>query len=149
MKVLYIETSAILAWLFSEPNSHEVREQMDQADIVATSTLSLLETERVIFRAVNQDLLEPDDGQRLRELFKETSSGWVLMEITREIREGASQPFPVEPVRSLDAIHLATALEFNKIYPGLKVLSFDKRINDNIPSLGLAYSIESQSALSS
>ena len=66
------------------------------------------------------------------------------MEITKEIREGASQPFPVEPVRSLDAIHLSTALEFLKIYPEMKVLSFDKRINDNIPSLGLVYSIESQ-----
>jgi predicted nucleic acid-binding protein len=149
MKVLYIETSAILAWLFSEPNSHEVREQMDQADIVATSTLSLLETERVILRAINQNLLDSENGQRLRELFTETSSGWALMEITKEIREGASQPFPVEPVRSLDAIHLSTALEFLKIYPEMKVLSFDRRINDNIPSLGLAYSIESQAALSS
>ena len=69
MKVLYIETSAILAWLFSEPNSHKVREQMDQADIVVTSTLSLLETERVILRAINQNLLDSDNGQRLRELF--------------------------------------------------------------------------------
>lgn len=149
MKVLYIETSAILAWLFSEPNSHEVREQMDQADIVATSTLSLLETERVILRAINQNLLDSDNGQRLRELFTETSSGWTLMEITKEIREGASQPFPVEPVRSLDAIHLSTALEFLKIYPEMKVLSFDRRINDNIPSLGMAYSIESQAVHSS
>jgi predicted nucleic acid-binding protein len=146
MRVLYIETSAILAWLFSEPNSHKVREQMDQSDIVVTSTLSLLETERAILRAINQNLLDSDDGQRLRELFTETHSSWALMEITREIREGASQPFPVEPVRSLDAIHLSTALEFLKIYPGIKILSFDKRINDNIPPLGLGYSIESQTA---
>jgi uncharacterized protein with PIN domain len=74
MKVLYIETSAILAWLFSEPDSHKVREQMDQSDIVVTSVLSLLETERVIFRAINQNLLDSDNGQRLRELFTETSS---------------------------------------------------------------------------
>jgi uncharacterized protein with PIN domain len=53
MKVLYIETSAILAWLFSEPNAHKVLEQMDQSDIVVTSALSLLETERVILRAIN------------------------------------------------------------------------------------------------
>ena len=148
MKVLYIETSAILAWLFSEPNSHEVREQMDQADIVVTSALSLLETARVISRAVNQGLLDADNGQSLRELFKETFFSWALMEITKEIREGASQPFPVEPVRSLDVIHLSTALEFLKIYPELKVLSFDKRINDNIPSLGLVYSVESQATIS-
>jgi hypothetical protein len=81
-------------------------------------------------------------------LFTETSASWALMEITKEIREGASQPFPVEPVRSLDAIHLATALEFHKIYPGMKILSFDRRINDNIPSPGLVYSIESQAAQS-
>jgi uncharacterized protein with PIN domain len=88
MKVLYIETSAILAWLFSEPNSHTVREQMDQADIVVTSALSILETERAILRAVNQDLLDADNGQKLRELFTETYSSWARMEITKEIREG-------------------------------------------------------------
>ncbi len=79
----------------------------------------------------------------LRDLFTETTTSWALIEITKEIREGASQTFPVEPVRSLDAIHLTTALEFLKIYPEMKVLSFDKRINDNLPQLGLAYSIES------
>ncbi len=146
MKSLYIETSAILAWLFSEPNSLLAREQMDQSDLVVTSTLSLLETERVIVRAISQKLMDSDEGRRLRELFLDTSTSWARMELTREIREGASQAFPVEPVRSLDAIHLSTALEFLKIYPEMKMLSFDKRINDNIPLLGLVYSIESQAA---
>ncbi len=35
-------------------------------------------------------------------------------------------------------------MEVLKIYPEMKVLSFDKRINDNIPQLGLSFSIESQ-----
>ncbi len=62
MKVLYIETSAILAWLFSEPNSHIAREQMDQSDLLVTSALSLLETERVLLRAASQNLLDSDEG---------------------------------------------------------------------------------------
>ncbi|MCP4626980.1 MAG: type II toxin-antitoxin system VapC family toxin [bacterium] len=144
MKVLYIETSAILAWLFSEPNSQIALEQIDQSDLIVSSTLSLLETERVILRAINQNLLDSDEGRKLRDLFTETTTSWALIEITKEIREGASQSFPVEPVRSLDAIHLSTALEFLRIYPEMNVLSFDKRINDNIPLLGLSFSIESQ-----
>ena len=43
----------------------------------------------------------------------------------------------VEPVRSLDAIHLATALEFTKVVATLGVLSFDTRITDNLDPLGL------------
>ncbi len=59
------------------------------------------------------------------------------MEITAEVRNRASMNFPIEPVRSLDAIHLATALEFMQAYNEMKVISFDKRIIDNLEPLGL------------
>ncbi len=59
------------------------------------------------------------------------------MSIDEAVVERASEPFPVEPVRSLDAIHLATALEYKKLYPGLEITSQEKRINDNLEPLGL------------
>ncbi len=45
--------------------------------------------------------------------------------------ERSRQPFPVEPVRSLDAIHLSSALEARRALPGLHVLSLDDRVRQN------------------
>ena len=39
--------------------------------------------------------------------------------------------------RTLDAIHLATALAFTEAFPELGVVSLDRRILDNAESLGL------------
>ena len=54
------------------------------------------------------------------------------------MRLRAGQAFPVEPVRTLDALHLASALEFLVLFPDLKVLSLDDRVLANLPQLGLA-----------
>ena len=44
----------------------------------------------------------------------------------------------LDTVRTLDAIHLATALHFARAFPALPVLTFDERILANLEPLGLA-----------
>ena len=46
------------------------------------------------------------------------------------------QAFPREPVRSLDAIHLSTALVARNLVTELWILSLDERIRDNAAALG-------------
>jgi hypothetical protein len=60
-----------------------------------------------------------------------------VLEITPSICVRAGEPFPVEPVRTLDAIHLATALHFGSAFPSLSVLTFAERILVNLEPLGL------------
>jgi hypothetical protein len=50
---------------------------------------------------------------------------------------GATMDFPIEPVRSLDAIHLSTALEYKKLYPELKMLTTGTRQKQNTALLDL------------
>jgi hypothetical protein len=50
---------------------------------------------------------------------------------------GATMDFPVEPVRTLDAMHLSTALEYKKLYPELKMLTTDARLKQNTKLLDL------------
>jgi hypothetical protein len=45
--------------------------------------------------------------------------------------------FSLEPVRSLDAIHLSTALEYKKLFPELKMLTTDTRLKQNTALLDL------------
>ena len=137
MSALYLETSAVLNWLLGQARANEVRESVDAAEVVVTSALTFAETERALVRAESEELLRAADGQRLRGLLQRASAGWMRMMISDEILARAGRPFPVEPVRTLDAIHLATALAFAKAFADLQLLSMDRRLADNARALGL------------
>ncbi len=137
MTSVYVESSSLLAWLFGEPSASQVIAVMDSAESIATSVLSLVEVQRALHRAEYQRILTPAQAERLRGMLGRSKSGWILMEISEEVRSRAARAFPVEPVRTLDAVHLATALLFIRVFPDLKLLSFDERILKNARSLGI------------
>ena len=135
MTVLYLETSALLSWLFDEPHAQSVIDAVNGADLIVTSELIRIETSRAIKRVHREGLLTQKECRTLQDLFGEIAEGWFRMTIDESIIAAASEEFPVEPVRSLDAIHLATALECKKLYPDLKMLTFDERILQNKAAL--------------
>ena len=137
MNTLYAETSAVLAWLFGEPGSSEAMKRIDEADTVATSALTLLEIERALIRAEKQNLLRAGECQKLRGMLARACRSWILMEVSEEVRAGAGRVFPVEPVRTIDALHLSTALLLMRAFPDLRMLTFDQRIAANSRALGM------------
>ena len=137
MKSLYVETSAVLTWLLGQTHADDVRARVDAAEVVVTSSLTFAEAERAVVRAEGERFLRAADGQRLRGLLQRASSGWMRMTVSEEILARAGRPFPVEPVRTLDAIHLATALAFTRAFSDLELLSFDRRLLDNARALGI------------
>jgi uncharacterized protein with PIN domain len=137
VKVVYAETSAVLGWLLGEESPARLAAVLDSAEKVVTSVLTLLEASRGILRAATEGRASAADASRLRGLLARAASSWDLMEITEDIRTRAAEAFPVEPVRTLDAVHLATMLDFLRIFPEMSVLSFDARILANLEPLGL------------
>ena len=137
MKTVYFETSALLAWLLGESRSAEVKKRIDGAEIVATSVLTMIEAERALVRAETGKLLNAGDAEKLRGLLARSKTGWILMEISEDVRARASRFFPAEPLRTLDAIHLATALVFMRVFPALELFSYDQRILKNARALGI------------
>lgn len=137
MKVVYAETSAVLGWLLGEESLPQPAAVIDSAERVVRSVLTLLEASRGILRAANESRLAPADASRLRGFLARAASGWDLMEITADIRARAAEALPAEPVRTLDAIHLATMLDLVRVFPDLSVLSSDARILANLEPLGL------------
>ncbi len=137
MSSLYVETSAVLTWLLGETRADEVRVTVDSAEVVVTSSLTFTETERAVVRAESERLIRAADGQRLRGLLRRASSGWMRMTVSEDVLARAGRPFPVEPVRTLDAIHLATALAFTRAFSDLRLLSFDRRLLENARALGI------------
>jgi predicted nucleic acid-binding protein len=63
--------------------------------------------------------------------------GWNVAPVGDEVLHRASERFPNEPVRTLDAIHLATALLLRSRLPRLALLSLDRRVRVTAGLLGL------------
>jgi predicted nucleic acid-binding protein len=138
MKALYVESSAVLRWLLAEPAAEVVMKQIEAHKHVVSSALTIVETERALLRFEHQGSIKPAQRAKLAAVFRRAANAWSLREITTGIRERAGKPFPVEPVRSRDALHLATVLEFLDVYDELAVLSYDQRILANLAALGLS-----------
>ena len=125
---VYAESSALLAWLLDEAAAAEIRRLLAAADIIVASDLTLIECDRVLLRATALgELTEAEVADRKAHLIR-AASHWHVLHIGPEIVDRARQPFPGEPIRTLDAIHLASALAARTAIVGLKLLSLDDRV---------------------
>ena len=137
---LYAETSAVLAWLLDEERAGRAGlawSQLVAADAVLSSDLTLVECDRTLRRAVATGRISADESLRLHAIVDRASAFWTLHGMDAEVVERSRRSFPCEPIRSLDALHLATALVVRNLAPDVQVLSFDDRIRDNATALGL------------
>lgn len=133
---LYAESSAILAWLLGEEAGARVRQALEAADAIIALDLTLIECERVISRAAALGELTEADAADRRAHLTVAASHWHLLRIGAEVVERAKQPFPNEPIRTLDAIHLASALTARAALAGLELLTLDDRIRTAGARLG-------------
>lgn len=137
MSALYVETSALLHWLFGQSQAKVAQDAINGADHVATSVLTFIETERALIRAEHLNKLKPNSILKLRKIIRKLKSSWVVLSLSESVQRQASQAFAVEPIRTLDALHLASAIALLAAYPDLKILSFDVRVRANASALRL------------
>jgi uncharacterized protein with PIN domain len=133
---VYAETSAVLRWLFNEPQGEEILETLRASPKVVCSRLTLVESHRAIRRAVALEDLVETDAAEVRATLAQAAARWAVLEISFDVASRAEQAFPVEPVRTLDAVHLASALLLRQAIPDLVVVSTDIRIRGNASQLG-------------
>jgi predicted nucleic acid-binding protein len=134
---LYAESSAVLAWLLGEPTGAQARATLEAADLVIASDLTLIECDRVLIRlAAFKHVSEAEIADRRARLL-EASTHWDVLRLSPEIVDRARRPFPVEPVRTLDALHLASALVAKASVSGLEMLSLDDRVRGAARALGI------------
>ncbi len=133
---VYVETSAVLRWLFAEAEADEVRSLLAGASKVVTSRLTLIESRRVVHRAEREGRLTGAQAADILSVFAQASSTWAILEISEDVARRAEEAFPAEPVRSLDAIHLASALFLRQSFPDLVVATVDSRVRANSEQLG-------------
>ena len=133
---LYAESSAVLRWLFNDDHGDEVFGLLRAADKVTCSRLTVIECRRVIHRAVATARLSEKDAAELRGVLAQAAARWAILEVTVDVARRAEERFPAEPLRTLDALHLASAILLGESAAGLTVLSTDDRIRSNATQLG-------------
>lgn len=138
MTSLYADSSAVLRWLLGTPDADALGAALAGAQMVVTSALTSAEVGRTLRRLVATAVLEPGAGDRAWERYSAAAAHWHLYAVTDGVLARAAQPFPREPLRTLDAIHLATAALFALEVIPPTVLSVDQPVRDNAQALGLA-----------
>jgi predicted nucleic acid-binding protein len=133
---IYAESSAVLAWLLGEEAGRRVREVLRRAELVMASDLTVLECDRVLIRAVTLGELDEASAADRRAHLNAEAAHWHLWRISLDIVDRARRPFPAEPLPTLDAIHLASALAARSAVPGVELLSLDDRIRGAALQLG-------------
>jgi predicted nucleic acid-binding protein len=135
--IVYAESSAILAWLLGEPSAAGVRRILAGAERVVASSLTAIECARGLARARAARRLTPGHELAALRLLDIAEAGWDVHDLSERVLGRARARFPAEPVRTLDALHLATAALFHEVLGRVTLLSFDERIRANAEGLGL------------
>ena len=134
---LYVESSAPLAWLLEQEHGARVADALATAELAIASDLTLIECDRVLIRAVVLGEVHEADAVDRQARLNAVEARWTLLALDEEIIDRARRPFPAEPVRTLDAIHLASALAVRKAVPDLAILTLDQRIRKAANRLGI------------
>ena len=135
--IVYAESSAVLAWLLGEDQGPRVRQILADASLVLASDLTLVECDRVLIRAAALGELTEGDAATRRAHLTTAAAHWHLLRVGSEVVDRARQPFPGEPIRTLDALHLASALVARAAVPDVEVLTLDDRIRAAATRIGL------------
>lgn len=118
--IAYLESSAALALYVEEPTSAEVRSLIRRVDTLGTSMLTQLEVMRNLHRLLDNEQLALAVDQ-----FLEDMQSMVVASVSDEVVDAAVTIALATGVKSLDALHLSSALILGGI--GAEFLTFDRR----------------------
>lgn len=130
----YVETSLLLAALLEGDSS--ARRALRQPGTLVTSALTFAEARRAIVRARRTQRLTPEQERAALGAVSRFRRRCAVMPITDDVLARVGKPFPVEPVRTLDAIHLCTAALLADDPQLLTILTRDSRITANATVIG-------------
>ena len=133
---VYAESSAILAWLMGEVGGDEIRYRLQSAELVLTSDLALIECDRVLHRGQERGVFSLSRVAQTRDSLNQVAEHWTIFTIDQQVVDRARRPFPREPLRTPDAVHLATALIARSLVTELSMVALAKPIRRNAVSLG-------------
>ena len=135
----YFDTSALVKRYVDEPGRRQVQQLLRRHDCV-TSAILPVELRSALRRRVAERTL---DSSRVSEILKRVAGDrayWTVIEVSTEVLSGAEALVSVHALRTLDAIHVASAQLFaaRLSISDLIFVSADKRQTEVANAIGLA-----------
>lgn len=126
--ILYLDTSAVLRAILESGITPEIERRIAEAEVLITSRLSLVEASRALVRLrVTGQCSE----RALADAARELDALWSrceIWELTPAVCELAQTVVPHQPLRTLDALHLATWLLARRRLGEVSLLTADQRL---------------------
>jgi predicted nucleic acid-binding protein len=134
--VRYIESSALVAALLEhDPDALKAVRTRGRK---VTSALTIAEAARAIVRARAAARLTVDEERAAVRALRRFERRCYLVGVTDTVLARVRRPFPVEPIRTLDAVHLATAELLGEPPSLIVVVTRHVRVRENAKALGYA-----------
>jgi predicted nucleic acid-binding protein len=101
-----------------------------------TSALTLAEAGRAIIRARATARLTAAEEQAAVRALRTFERRCFILDVDRAVLARVRRPFPIEPIRTLDALHLATIELLGEAPQLVTIVTRDVRVRDNARALG-------------
>ena len=135
-RVTYLESSALVRALLDHDAG--VASALDGPGRHVTSAVTFAEAQRALVRARVAGRINVKAEAALSDHLERRSARLEILAVTDGVLTRAGRPFPVEPVRTLDAIHLATLELLGEPPQLVRVVTRDERVAANARALGYA-----------
>ncbi|MDA2937879.1 type II toxin-antitoxin system VapC family toxin [Acidobacteria bacterium AH-259-A15] len=142
LSLYYLDTSAYLCILLNEEGTAGLVEELRGQRLVS-SVLLILEANRNLVRLSRLGHLSPAELNRCLERVREDQALFWLRDLTLDLSSGWDMPVVSTP-RSLDLVHLRSALWFHKQKPLTRFVSFDDAQNQAAQELDLPVTTEAE-----
>ena len=129
-----MESSALVAALLE----HDPRamEPVPADTRLVTSALTFAETTRAIVRARVSERLTAEQEQAAIRALRTFRRRCFVLDIDTTVLSRVGRRFPIEPIRTLDALHLATAAVLDEPPQLVTIVTRDARVRANALALG-------------
>ena len=105
-----------------------------------TSALTLAEAGRTIIRARPTRRLTAEEEQAAVRALRTFERRCFILDVDRAVLDRVRRLFPVEPIRTLDAVHLATVELLGEAPPLVTIVTRDGLVRENAETPG--YTVE-------
>jgi predicted nucleic acid-binding protein len=132
---VYLDTSSYLSLLLDEEAAVDLRSELDVAEVLS-SVLLIVEARRNLVRLAREGSVTREHYQAATERVALDMRKLVLRDVTLDLCEPHPLPAVATP-KSIDLIHLHTALWFHRAEPVDRFLTMDAAQRDAARELGL------------
>ena len=131
-----MESSALVAALLE----HDITamQPLPAGARLVTSALTLAETARAIIRARVAERLTVEQERAAVKALRTFARRCFVLDVDSDVLNRVGRRFPVEPIRTLDAVHLATIGVLDESPQFVTIVTRDTRVRDNALALGYA-----------